>query len=283
MADCCLKLKELMSSLTAKEQQIASFIVDFPEEVVNMSINELADSCDASISSVVRLCKSAGYSGYKDLCRMLSVDLLTGQQAMVTYDDVRPGDSVETILKSVFLSEIRAIENTMSLLDISDLEQVVDLIFAAPRVDFYGIGTSGLVARDAHIKFLRLNKFSHASCDPHDQILYAISLKPGDVAVLLSYSGNTKDILETANVIKQTGATIVSITRFSKNPLSQMADISLYIASSETMIQSGAMGTRIALLAVIDVLYSCITSRDYNNVKKTLDRTRLIVSRKHSR
>ena len=233
------------------------------------------------MSSVVRLCKSIGYSGYKEFCRNLSTDLTVNQQDSATYTDIRPGDSVETLLRGVCLSNMQAIENTMSLLDVPVLEKVVDLISAARRVDFYGVGTSGLVAQDARNKFLRINKVSLPSVDPHDQLLCAATLQPGDVAVVISHTGNTKDVLEAVEVIKQTGATLISVTRFSKNPLAQQADYQLYTASSETMFRSGAMSSRIALLAVVDVLYTCVASQNYGDVKASLDRSRLITSKKH--
>jgi DNA-binding MurR/RpiR family transcriptional regulator len=281
MSSCCLRMKELMNTLTPKEQQIAMFILDFPNDVVNMSIDELASACGVSTSSVVRLCKSADYSGYKELCRALSSDLALNQNASITYTDVRPGDSIDSIVRNVCMSSMKAIENTMSILNLGDLENAINAIAKADRVDFYGIGSSGIVAVDAQNKFMRINKVSMSSTDPHEQILSATTLKKGDVAVLISYTGDTKDILETADIVKQTEATAISITRYSKNLLSESTDIRLYSSSSETMIRSGAMGSRIAQMTVIDILYTAVTSQEYDKVKKYLDKTRLVSSRKH--
>lgn len=281
MSGCCLRLKELMGSFAPKEQQIARFIIDFPGEVINMSIGELANSCGTSISSIVRLCKSADYSGYKELCRILSTDLALSQQESITYNDVRPGDSTESIIHSVCSSNITSIENTKSILKTEDLDRAIDSICLADRVDFYGVGTSGIIALDAHNKFVRIHKLSMSSADPHNQILCATSLRKGDTAVLISYSGDTKDILETAEIVKQTDATLISITRYSKNLLSQKADICLYSSSSESLIRSGVMGQRIGQLTVIDILYTAVVSRQYNAVKKYLDETRLVSARKH--
>jgi DNA-binding MurR/RpiR family transcriptional regulator len=281
MSSCCLRLKELMNSFAPKEQKIARFILDFPGEVVNMSIDELANACGTSMSSVVRLCKSANYSGYKELCRMLFTDLALDQQEVTPYSDVRPGDSTESIVQTVCGSNIKSIENTKAFLVTEDLDRAIDAISKAERVDFYGVGTSGIIALDAHNKFVRINKLSMSSSDPHDQILCATSLKKDDVAVLISYSGDTKDILETAEIVKQTDATIISITCYSKNPLSQKADICLYSSSSESLIRSGVMGQRIGQLTVIDILYTAVVSRMYGSVKKHLDKTLLVSARKH--
>lgn len=282
MLGCCLRLKESYASLSPKEQLVASFILEYPSEVVNMSIEELAVSCNTSTSSVVRLCKSMGYSGYKELCRMLSTDLALGSQE-ITYTDVRPGDSLDSIVRNVCMSSMRAIENTMTMLEGEELGRAVDALCAARRIDFYGVGTSGTVALDAHNKFLRINKLSIASADPHVQILSATSLKPGDVAVLISYTGETRDILETHDIVRQTGATTITLTRYGKNSLSDKADIRLFSSSSETMTRSGATGSRIGQLTVVDVLYTAVASRLYDEVKPYLDKTRLTSGRKRMR
>lgn len=269
-----------MNSFSPMEQKIAKFILDFPHEVVNMSIDELATACGTSMSSVVRLCKSANYSGYKELCRMLFTELAYDRQESNPYNDVKPGDSTESIVQSVCSSNIKSIENTKAVLATEDIDHAIDAICKAERVDFYGAGTSGIIALDAHNKFVRIHKLSMSSQDPHDQILCATSLKAGDVAVLISYSGDTKDILETAEVVRQTDATVISITSYSKNPLSQKADICLY-SSSESLVRSGVMGQRIGQLTIIDILYTSVVSRMYNDVKAHLDTTLSVSGRKH--
>ena len=263
------------------EQQVAAFIISFPSEIPDMSIEDLAKVCNTSVSSVVRLCKSANYNGYKDFLRALSTDLAIHQHRDSTYSDINPGDSVQSIARNVCMSHIQAIENTLSVLEMDELQKAVDVICAAKRVDFYGIGTSGIVAVDAHNKFIRIGKLSMSSSDPHQQILTASLLKKDDAAMLISYSGNTKDIVELADIIKRTPATLISLTRYSKNELSQKADIRLYCSSSELMIRSGAMGSRIGSMSVIDVLYTAVTSSMYQNVKEYLDKTQLVSARKH--
>lgn len=282
MANCRFKLKEMLNSLTSKEKVLAQYIIDFPSDVVTMSIAELAQSCGTSVSTVVRLCKSAGYDGYKAFCRDLSVDLVQAQTSTSDeYGDIQPDSSVETIMNAVCANNMRAIENTLSVLPLSELEKAVAAISAARRVDFYGIGTSGHVAMDAYNKFVRIRKLSMSTNDAHQQVLNASQLSAGDVAVLISYSGNTKDILETADAVKQTGATLISLTKYSRNPLSKIADICLYSSSADALVRSGAMGSRIGQLTVIDILYTAVASAEYAQVKPQLDRTRLATAKKH--
>ena len=281
MANCRFKLKEMLNTLTSKEKVLAQFIIEFPSEVVNMSIAELANACDTSISTVVRLCKSAGYNGYKAFSRDLSIDIVQSSSAE-EYGDIRPGSSVEAVMNAVCANDMHAIENTMAVLELGELERAVAAMIAARRVDFYGIGSSGHVAMDAYNKFVRINKLSMSTNDPHQQILNASQLSMGDVAVLISYSGTTKDILETADIVRQTPATLISLTKYSKNPLAKLADICLYSSSADALVRSGAMGSRIGQLTIIDILYTAVASSEYTQVKSQLDRTRLASAKKHT-
>jgi DNA-binding MurR/RpiR family transcriptional regulator len=281
MLPCCVRLKDAMDTFSPMEQQVAAYIMNFSADVAEMSIDELAQACSTSVSSVVRLCKSAKYTGYKDFLRALSIDLAMDQNKDVTYHDIRPGDSVESIAQSVCMSHIQSIENTLSVLEISELKKAVEVVAAAKRIDFYGIGTSGLVAMDAHNKFVRIGKVSISSADPHQQVMTASLLKEKDVAVLISYMGDTKDILELAEIVKHSPATLISLTRYSKNELSQMADIRLYCSSSELPVHIGNMDSRIGSMTIIDALYTAVTSSLYPDVKGYLDKTQKVLARKH--
>lgn len=282
MANCRFKLKEMMNTLTSKEKILAQYIIDFPSDAINMSIAELAQTCNISVSTVVRLCKSAGYNGYKAFCRDLSVDIVQSQGSLTDeYGDIQPGSSVESIRNAVCANNMLAIENTIAVLELDTLEKAVHAMIAASRIDFYGTGSSGHVALDACNKFVRINKLSMSSNDPHQQILNASQLSPEDVAVLISYSGDSKDILETAEIVKQAGATLISLTKYSKNPLAKLADICLYSSSADALVRSGAMGSRIGQLTVIDILYTAVTSSEYARIKSQLDKTRLAAAKKH--
>lgn len=274
MSQCFFKIKESLPGLTKKEKLVAEFVLDFPDEVAGMSIEQLAEASGTSPSSVVRLCKSLGYKGYREFCRIIAAEASQFSKQSVTYEDIRPGDSVQTIVRTVSMSNIKAIENSLNIADFEQFEKAISCIYRANRVDFYGVGNSGLVALDAHNKFLRIDKLTFANADPHVQVISATSLKKGDVAIFFSYTGETKDMLTILDVAKKTEATIISVTRYGKNTLSDGADIHLYAASTETLVRSGAMSSRISQLNIVDVLYTGVISHDYDRAKPLLDKTR---------
>lgn len=279
MTGCFLRLKESLNGLSKKERLVAEYVLQYPEEVPKKSIEELALACATSPSSVVRLCKKLGYDGYKDFCRLLTADISASRDEDIDYQDVRPGDSVMSIAKSVSLCNIKAIDSTLSIIDNDELQKAVDAISAADRVDFYGVGSSNLVALDAHNKFLRINKITNANADTHVQILSAATLKPGDVAVFISYSGETKDILMIAEMAKKCSATLISISKHGINALRSMADISLSTFSTENLIRSGAMSSRISQMTMIDILYTAVVSKEYSTVKPYLNKSRFATAK----
>ncbi len=278
---CLIRIQEMFDTLSPKEQKVGKYIFTNARKVVSMSIDDLALKCGVSTSTVVRLCKTLHYSGFKELCRNLCCDLSSGADMDEQFEDIHPGDDPETIMRNICLSSIRAIENTMSVMRTDALLQAIDALCLAERIDFYGIGTSGLVALDAGTKFTRINKFIIAHADPHNQMLSAATLRKQDVAVLISFSGETNDILNIAHEIRKQGTTIITLTQYSKNSLSALADINLYCVSTETLLRSGAMSSRIAQLAIIDILFASVCSRNYDKVKSHLDRSRIITRRAH--
>ena len=165
---CLLRIRETLHSLSPKEQQMARFLIEKPAVAVNMQIEEIAAACGVSVSTVVRLCKSLNYTGYKELCRNLYSDLSTVQEEN-HFEDIHPGDEPGVVMRNICRSSIKAIENTLAITDPGELERAVNELCRAQRIDFYGMGTSGLAAMDAGNKFSRIKKTTIAHADPHSQ------------------------------------------------------------------------------------------------------------------
>ena len=275
MADCIVKLQHYINKLPASQQRVAQYFIKNVGEVIGISIDQVALACDTSKTTVVRLCKLLGYSGYKQFCIALSTDLATGGQSRLSYAEIKQGDDLHTAIHNVTRYAQTAISDTTAILNEDVFTDVVDAMVNAPRIDFYGLGNSGLVALDAQQKLLRLGKYSQTSSDSHVQVVIASSLGPQDVAVLFSYSGETLDILDTLKAVRKSGALAVSVTRYGPNRLSQAVDKPLYVASPENQVRIGAMSSRIAMMHMVDLLFSVLTARTYDHSKPYLDKTLL--------
>lgn len=280
MAGSLLKIKEALIDLKPSEKKVADYILNNTDEIVSLSISELADRSQTSESAVVRLCKALHYNGYKDMKIDLASELGSQKNEVSKYTDIRAGDNLETIIENVCHNNKKSIEDTFKVLDYENVKKAVNAIHKAKRIDFYGVGASGIIAMDGQQKFMRINKFCQAYTDSHLQITAAATLKKGDVAIVISYSGETVDIIQSMRVAKESGATIIAITKYGNSTVSEEADIKLFLSSPETSLRSGAMGSRIAQLNMIDIIFSGVASIEYDNIKKYLDRTHKATSLK---
>lgn len=284
MPGTLLKIREMLNSFNQSERKIAEYILENAEEIMHLSIAELAERTGTSQAAIVRFCKTIKFKGYKDFKIEIASDVISSQKDSVDkYTDIRAGDKLESIIENVCHNNKQAIDDTLRVLDYDEVQRAVKAIHKAKRVDFYGVGVSGIVAMDAQQKFMRINKFCSAYSDPHLQVTAAANLTKGDVAVLISYSGETKDIIDTMKVAKECGATIIAVTKYGKSTLSEGSNINLFLSSPETTIRSSAMGSRIAQLNMIDIVFSGIASIEYDSIKKYLDKTHKVTSLKRNR
>ncbi len=277
-----LKLREMRGTLTPVEQRIADYVLEHTDQIPGLSIRELASHSQTSDASVLRFCRTMGFDGYRQFIVSISTSIgsMTDTGAD-QYTDIRPGDDLATIIHNVSLNNCRSIEDTMRVIGSQEIAEAVRVMSQARKIEFFGIGASGLVCMDAEQKFMRINKVCHACTDGHAQLTAAALLRRGDVAVLFSNSGDTAEILDTLRVAHRSGAAVIAVTRYSRSPLAEGADIRLFISTPEITIRSGAMGSRIAMLNIVDILFSAVASEEYAKVKKYLTLTHDVLLDKH--
>ncbi|RJE86081.1 MurR/RpiR family transcriptional regulator [Paenibacillus sp. 1011MAR3C5] len=279
-----IKIRERKDSLTPVERLVAEYILANKEEIPHLSIKSLAQASKTSDASVLRFCKTMGYNGYRSFIVSISASLGSmDEDSGDQYTDIQPGDELMTIISNISRNNMRSIEDTLSVLDRSAVERAVLALRTSKRIIFFGIGASGLVAQDAEQKFTRINMMCHAFLDGHSQLTAAALLTKDDVAIFISNSGDTIEILDSLEIAKKNGAHIVAITKYGKSELSSRADTLLSISTPEISIRSGAMGSRIAMLTIIDMLFAGVASADYQQVKKYLSKSRSIIANKRRR
>lgn len=272
-------LRESMQALSATEQRIANYILENASDLTNITISTVASECNTSKSMVVQMCKKSGYKGFKDLCNRLSVEraLSARQESATEYGDIHPDCTVEQICTMTMNEEIRSLHNTMNLLVPANIEKAVNEILSARRIHLFGVGNSAVVALDMHNKLQRIGLNSHFSHDTHCQLTAAATLTSKDCALIFSYNGNTKDMIDAARYALDGGTAVITITRYSPNPISNMAHIPLYVAANESLVRSAAMSSRLAMLTLVDMLFSCVASRCHDDIIGLLKRTASIV------
>ncbi|BFH70444.1 MAG: MurR/RpiR family transcriptional regulator [Paenibacillus dendritiformis] len=277
-----IKIRDMKDSLTPVERTVAEYVLNNLEEIPHLSIKNLAQLTKTSDASVLRFCKTMGYSGYRSFIVSISASLGSIEDEQKDqYTDIQPGDDLDTIISNISRNNSKSIEDTLCVIDRKEVERAVKALRASRRIVFFGIGASGLVGIDAEQKFSRINKICHAYTDGHSQLTAATLLEKNDVAIFISNSGHTADILDALDIAKKNGACIIAITKYTKSPLAENAHIVLSISTPEITFRSGAMGSRIAMLTVIDILFAGVASAEYKHVKKYLTKTHNILASKH--
>ena len=268
-----LKIKAIFNDFTPVEQKVAEFILENPDKVPAMSIKELAVASKSSDASVLRFCKALGFSGYRSFIVGLTLAIADNESDTGLYTDIRPGDSVKSVVRNIFRNERQALTDTENILKTTEVEKAVAILGSSEAVHFFGIGASGLVCLDAVQKFRRIGISSYAHTDFHDQLTSAALLGSKDACVLFTYSGKTKEIQLILKLLKAQNCKIIAVTKLRKTNLLKGADVYLNVLTREVTMRSGATGSRIAMLSLVDILLSCVLSTDYDKYDKKLLKT----------
>ena len=164
---------------------------------------------------------------------------------------------------------------TRELLDAKEIQKCVELLKNARVIYLFGLGASLCAAKDAYLKFLRLNKLCVINEDWHSQLLQARNATREDLALVISYSGATVEIIECMKALKENGTAIIAITRCVQSPVSELADEKLYTAANESLFRSGAMSSRMSQLNIVDILYTALANESYEQSLNQLSKTHI--------
>jgi len=176
------------------------------------------------------------------------------------------------VAKTVF-HEVEAIQQTGLGLDLETLEQVVDSILHARRIELFGLGSSSLATQDLRQKLHRIGMFAFDSPDNHQAITSSALMNDQDIGLVFSHSGVTPETLEVLQIMKRSGGKTVAVTNFPDSPIAKAADYSLTTAAKETTYRSGAMSSRIAQLALVDFMFVRIMQLRLESAEVLLERT----------
>ena len=251
-AGCLLRIKSAAEMFKPAEKSVAEFVLANPGQVMQMSVSEAARDSGVGESTVIRFCRALGYKGYQEFKLRLAQDLV--EPVEFIHSNISFGDSTADLAQKVFQTNIKAVGDTMKALDPEMVEVAAKALAEAERVDIYGVGYSSFTALDAKLKFVRLGLIADSYGDAHLQAMAAASLNKGDVAIGISHSGSTKDVVDSLALARKSGAATIAITNFSPSPITRASDIVLLTASPESPLGGEVLTSRIAQLCVLDVL-----------------------------
>lgn len=256
-SDSLARMRATYPSLPPSERKVVDYILDNFEEVIRMTLAELAQHSGVSDASVVRLCRSLGFNNFLELKISLTRGL--DDTSRLIHDDVKEGDSSAVIARKVLHTAIQAVQDTLQVLDDDTFEQAVNILHSADRIMIGGVGTSGPLAHELYNRLIRLRMNCHVHTDIYLQVVEAALLTDKDAVVLISQNGTTIGPIRTAQEARRKGAKVIVITGNSVSELSELADVILLTVSHETRLE--AIDSRVAQHALTQALYVALAMR----------------------
>ncbi|AFJ47048.1 MurR/RpiR family transcriptional regulator [Shimwellia blattae] len=268
----------MQSNMTRVGQRIAGFILATPDKVTRLSIADLSQEVDVGEASIIRFCRTMGYKGFQDFKMDLAIELATtdSQDSNTLLDaEISDTDDAHTIGLKLQSTINNVLSETLNLLDMHQVEQVVEALHTSRMIAIFGVGSSGVTATEMKHKLMRIGLQVDAETNNHFMYMQAALLKAGDVAIGISHSGDAPETVHALKLAKQSGAVTVALTHNLGSPVSDAADFCLINGNRQGRLQGDSLGTKTAQLFVLDLIYTLLVQKDperaMTNKLRTMD------------
>ena len=272
---CISKIKTKYFELRPSEVKVADFVLRNAKEVSKMSIKNLSDKIGVSEPTIIRFVKSIGYKGYREFKDGIIVDMANSNYqeniSRLHGFNLKKEDKIQDVAQKTINTTINILEETLKSISNQSLEEAIDLIINAKRINIYGVENSMTVINDLANKLLYSGLDVRFYNDIYMQNLSANNLNEEDLAIGISYSGTSKDTVEVIKRAKNSGVKTLIITNFEKSMISNYADVVIHTSNSKNDIYGNAIFSRTSQIVIVDMLYMGVILSDYNRFSKTLD------------
>ncbi|HET6872391.1 MAG TPA: MurR/RpiR family transcriptional regulator [Sporolactobacillaceae bacterium] len=248
-SSCLQTIKTNYNRFSKAEKLVADYVLASPDKIIHQSISEVADDLNVANSTVFRFCKAIGFKGYQAMKIALASEIVQPIASLVE-EKITAYDTEQQITEKIFNTTIRNFKETIQAIDFSSLKKAVNVIVNAEKVEFYGLGSSSLVALDAHYKFIGTGLTTTAYTDLYLQKKAASQLTNKDVAIFLADQAYSESLAELLELSKASGATTVGVTPFSPRSLELGFDVLMNMGAEEGEY------TRLVQMSLVDALYA---------------------------
>ena len=264
-------LQQHQGDLTKSGRTVAEYLLQHAGEAQYLSISSLAKECCVAEATVFRFCRALGFEGYHEMRIALAQANTTG--ALINQRVPEPDADTATLCEHASALLMTTINGTQNALSPEAVDRASELLRKARQVYCLGQGGSMLIANDICARFACISTKFRTAGDSHLQLVTASLMTPEDVVLFVSYSGATRDMLETLRTAKAAGAKIILLTHYEDSPGAKLADVVLLCGAQESPLDSGNIPIKVALLYVAEVLVLRYTMDDPQNVMDAQDRT----------
>ncbi|WP_149828378.1 MurR/RpiR family transcriptional regulator [Streptomyces tailanensis] len=272
--DVTTLIRTELPRLAGSLRKVGELILEDPAAVTHCSAAELGRRTGTSQATVTRFCRAIGLDSYQHLLIELAQERGRGEASdwgtAEIGPDISPDDSLERVVQVVGTADLRAVQQTIDRMDLDAIERAAQAVARARRVDVYGVGGSGAVAWETETRLFRIGCAVRGWTEVHAATTSAALLTPADVAIGISHSGGTREVIEPFQLAKERGATTVALTSDPRSRLARSADIRLISSSAETSFRPEGIGARHSVLTLIDCVYVRVAQLSYQRASASL-------------
>lgn len=260
------QIKRLYCNLTPAEQRVADYVIEFPMDVTEMTVHQLAEKCGVASSAVIRFCKAIQLQGFSELKIALARELGSmREEKQNAVPSVIHESGAEGVVRKVFNSGMNTLRDTLDKLDFTNVEKMSEILISAKHIFIFGLGTSAAVVTDAQYRLSQLGLWATACTDILLMGVTAANLGEGDVVLAISHSGRTKAVVDAVRHAKKRGATIIAITSFKDSFLYQESDVAATVFADEVTYPVEAVSARVAHICMVDSLAMLLATHNYES------------------
>lgn len=255
---------ERIKDLSVSERQAVNYILENAPEVINLTITQIGTQSYTSTGTISRVYKKLGIENFSKFKSALIIDLpdfINSRKIDKKLQIIKPDDKIETIIEKTNINSINALSKVIELNSSDKFQTIVNHMRKANQIHLFGSGVSNLICRDALQKGLRsgLNITSHVYYA--EMIMQARLAHPNDLCIIVSYTGETEEIIKISRILQQNNNKMISITSNTNNTIANISDINLYVDAREGYFRVGGMDSRLSMQHVLDILFSIYFSQ----------------------
>lgn len=249
-------IRRALPGLRKSDRRVAETILEAPLAATEMTLAALAEASGVSEPTVLRFCTAIGCDGFRDLRVKLARSLAFSRST--SHTAISPEDDLGTIITKIFDFNLSNLAWARSKLDPQRLAAAVETLSSCDRIEFFGFGASGIVARDAQQKFPLFGVPCGAPTDGHQMFMTAAMVGPRDVIVAISNTGTTREVVQATRLAKERGARTIGITG-SESSLLRHCDIGIVVETLENTDVFTPTISRVAAMVIIDILSTAVS------------------------
>lgn len=275
------EIRTKFNTLSKPQQVIATFILSHPQEVILLSITNLAAKCSTSEPTILRFLRKLDYTSYQVFKVKLAQEVSQNtSKSSFIFEEIKAEDKLTDIKQKIVHTTITSIKDSLSILDDASLEKAISLLMNSSRIISIGVGSSASIASDAYHKFSRLGLNVVCCNDSHMMSIICAHTKKNEVVLAFSHSGESKEILDSLEIAKLNGVPRIVVTSYPNSSGTKLADVLLLSSTNEMRYHSDAVISRIVQLVIIDILQTSVLLRLGETGLNNLNKSRIAVAKK---